>query len=443
MAGGANVARAGRFRGWWVIAGLFVVLMMSSGLGFYAQSPFLKALVKENGFSAGLTGAATGLFFLSSGVTGYLTAGLVNRVDVRWMICVGAVLSGVALTLLGQVHSEWQMFAVNAFFGVGFALCGLVPATTVVTRWFVRRRSVALSVTSTGLSAGGIVVTRWAASAIDAEGLAAVTPWLALLWVAVTVPVALLLVRSSPQSLGQLPDGDVAPPPVAGVAAAPAGPPPGATFAQARATRFYQLLTVSYVFVMLAQVGALAHQNRLGSVRVSDAVGALAVSVTAGASVVGRLAGGVVVTRVSSRWLIAVLMAVQGVALLLLSGAQTRAAVLGASLVLGLSVGNLLMLQPLILAETFGIREYSRVYSFSQLVTTVGVGLGPMVLGFVDDASGYGLAYALAAGSSLVALLLFVAAGPANRPDAEPAPADAAPITGPLPRAASTTVRST
>ena len=399
------------FRGWAVVAGLFVILMMSSGLGFYAQSPFLKALVEENGFSAGLTGAATGLFFLCSGISGYLISGLLNRIDVRWVICAGAVCASGALLLLGQVDSVWQMFAVNAFFGIGFALCGLVPATTVVTRWFIRRRSVAFSITSTGLSAGGILVTRWAAEAIDRRGLGDVTPTLALLWIVVTVPVALLLVRSSPASVGLQPDGDAAPP-----APQPGDRPPipvGATFAEAKATRFYRLLTVSYVFIMIGQVGALAHQNRLGSERVSNAVGALAVSVTAGASVVGRLAGGVIVTRYPARRLAAVLIAVQGIALMLLAGAGTRTSVLVASVVFGLSVGNLLMLQPLILAETYGIREYSRVYSLSQLVTTVGVGLGPMVLGFVDDAAGYGLAFSLAAAASLLALVLFLAAGPA------------------------------
>ena len=33
-------------------------------------------------------------------------------------------------------------------------------------------------------------------------------------------------------------------------------------------------MTLSYVFVMLAQVGALAHQNKLASDRVSNSVGA-------------------------------------------------------------------------------------------------------------------------------------------------------------------------
>ena len=64
-----------------------------------------------------------------------------------------------------------------ATFAVGFAASGLVPATTVVTRWFHVKRAVALSVASTGLSVGGIVITPFAKRFIDEYGLATEWEW--------------------------------------------------------------------------------------------------------------------------------------------------------------------------------------------------------------------------------------------------------------------------
>ena len=58
-------------------------------------------------------------------------------------------------------------------------MSALVPATTLVARWFSARRSVALSITSTGLSLGGILLTPVAASLITRLGLEASVPWLA------------------------------------------------------------------------------------------------------------------------------------------------------------------------------------------------------------------------------------------------------------------------
>ena len=60
----------GLFRGWIVLAGLFVTMAVTSGLGFYAQGVFLDALVVEQSFSVTVAGAGTGVFFATSGIAG-------------------------------------------------------------------------------------------------------------------------------------------------------------------------------------------------------------------------------------------------------------------------------------------------------------------------------------------------------------------------------------
>jgi MFS family permease len=409
------------FYGWWVIAGFFVVLMVSSGFGFYAQSVFLKALIDERGWSTGLTSSATATFFMVSGIAGYIAAPYLNRVDVRKLLCLGAVVSAAGLALLGQVTEEWQVFAANVVFGIGFSMGSLIPATTTVARWFVRRRSVAFSIASTGLSAGGIALTPFMADQVERHGIGAVTPWLAVIWVAVVIPVSILVIRSSPADKGLFADGDPAPP--------GGGPPPAATgfsFTEARATRFYVLATAAYLFIMLGQVGALSQQVKLISERV-DSLASVSVTIVAASSVVGRLAGGFAVTKLPAKVLTTTLIALQGVALALFAVVDSTGAIVVTCILFGLSVGNLLMLHPLLLAEAFGVRDYSKIYSFSQLVMTVGVGLGPTVLGVLRDASGYELSFTVAALSSLVAFALFVASGPVEQgarvPVAEPEPA--------------------
>jgi MFS family permease len=98
-----------------------------------------------------------------------------------------------------------------------------------------------------------------------------------------------------------------------------------------------------------------------------------------------------------------------------MSRANTEVGILGASVLLGLAVGNLLMLQPLLLAEAFGVREYAKIYSSSQLVTTLGVATGPILLGYLHDMRNYQLAYAVAAVSAVVGLILFVLSGPVDQ----------------------------
>ena len=74
------------------------------------------------------------------------------------MIGAGGLVSTLSLYLIGSVTSIVALYAVYLLMAIGFALVGLIPGTTLVTRWFHERRA-ALAVASTGLSFGGLSYT--------------------------------------------------------------------------------------------------------------------------------------------------------------------------------------------------------------------------------------------------------------------------------------------
>lgn len=412
--------QGGLFYGWVVVGGVFVILTFTAGLGFYNASVILSQAVDELGVSTGSVSLATGVFFGVSGLAGFLLSRRMETADLRWFYVGGGVVGALALAGLRFVDSVAALYVFFIVFGVSFALAGLVPSTTIVTRWFTRRRSVALSIASTGLSVGGILVTPVASRLIEDRDLGGAGPILAVIWLVGIIPVALLAIRSRPSDKGLEPDND--PTPLSRVAV------PGATFRQASATRFFRSLCVAYGLIFLAQVGGIAHLYNLAKERVDTGTAASAVSVLALSSVVGRLVGGVVVIRLPSKPVTAVLTLVQAFALIWVSQAESRGLLLVGAAIFGVSVGNLLMLQPLLLAEAFGVREYSRIYSLNQLFGTIGVAGGPAVLGLVHDAADYRWAFAIAGGANvagLVALQLAGSLGDARR-SWEPGTASAA-----------------
>ena len=70
------------------------------------------------------------------------------------------------------------------------------------------------------------------------------------------------------------------------------------------------------------------------------------------------------------------------------------------------------MLQPLLLAEAFGVANYSQIYSFNQLFGTIGVAGGPLALGLLRDAYDYRTAFLVAAVASFLGFVSIVLAGP-------------------------------
>jgi MFS family permease len=401
--------RADHFPGPRVVAGCFLVLTVTSGLGFYGLAVYLNAFSRERGWPVASISLATTLFFIVGGVVGVLVARIIARHDVRMVIVAGGVLGGVSLAVLGRVDEKWQLYVVYAVLACGFAAAGLVPATTVVTRWYHRRRSVALSVASTGLSVGGIVITPVAKWLIDREGLETATPILAAIWVVGIIPLALWLVRPDPAPFGWLPDGDRVVPDVL------APPPSGMLFRDAVRTRFYVGVTAGYLLVLGSQVGAIQQLIKLVEERTDPDTAAVATIALAGMSVAARLAGGRIVPRLPMTGFTSVLAATQAAAMVGIAFANRTVALFAAILLFGATVGNILMLQPLLIAERFGVVDYPRIFSRSQFITTIGVAGGPLLLGWLyDHAGGYRTSYLVAAGCSLVGAAVLAWGGPAS-----------------------------
>lgn len=398
----------GPFYGWAIVGAVFVTMAVGAGLGFYNTSVILSAAVDELDAEVGAVSGATGLFFGLAGIIAFVFAPLMDRVDMRWFFLVGGTLGAAALYGLQWVDSVPDLYVFFAVFSVGFALAGIVPGTTLVARWFSQRRSLALSIASTGLSVGGVLITPIVARRIIDDGMAATAPAMAAAWILGIVPISLLVLRSYPSDKGLEPDGA----PVTSESSAPIG----ATFSQAIANRFFRLVSITYALIFFAQVGGIAQLFNHVSERLDEDIAAVALSTLALSSIIGRLVGGVVVLRVDARLVTLLLSIVQGVALILVGVAETRFTMLAGSVVFGISIGNLLMLQPLLLAEAFGVKAYSRIFSFCSLIGTVGIASGPFVLGLIRDAADYRTAFIAAAIANAVGLVTMFAAGSSDVP---------------------------
>ncbi len=384
---------------WWLVAGVFVVLAMSSGFGFYNLSVYLNALAGERGFVVAEISSAIGLLFIVSGIAGIGVARLIERVDVRWVMLAGAAVASSALALVGVATEIWHVWLLFALFGFGNAGVSLIPGTTLVTRWFPgANRSIALSVASTGLSTGGILLTPLSAALIHDWGIGGATPWFGVVFFVVVAPITLLLIRSWPDGK---PSFD------------PSRPTPRVD--DVVRSRFFVGSTVAYLLVMGAQVGGIAHLFNHVEAFTDHVVASTAVSLVAGTSILGRLAGGVIVTRVPIRLFTLANIVGQSIGLLLLARAETAGVAWFGAFVFGLTVGNLLMLQPLLMAEAFGVERYPKIFSYANAASTVGVAGGPVLMGYVHDAASYLVSFYVAMGISAVSFCIFFAAGPLPR----------------------------
>ncbi|HPQ55262.1 MAG TPA: MFS transporter [Spirochaetota bacterium] len=146
------------FYGWWIVAATFVVLFAGLCTGFYTVSVFLEPLQAtfswtKTQVSLGFTIAAL-LVGLLSPVVGILVA----KFGIKKVQMAGALITGAGLLLMGSIQQLWQYYAVYIILAVGLASVGLVPAQTVISYWFEKKRGLAMGIIMTGIGLGGMAM---------------------------------------------------------------------------------------------------------------------------------------------------------------------------------------------------------------------------------------------------------------------------------------------
>lgn len=400
------------FPGWWVVGGCFVLLFFGSALGFYGMSVYLNAFSNENpAWNISSLSIATTFFFLVGGVWNVVVARLIAQYDVRHIAYGGAILGSVSLLGLGYVEQKWQLFVVYGVFAIAWSSSGLTLATTVVTRWFHTKRASAIAAASSGLSVGGIVLSPLIKSLIDSRTMNGAAPILAVMWLlGMSIPT-FLLIRAEPGPLNWMPDGQ--PKPENHVMELP-----GTPMSVAVRTRFFWIVTLGYVLVMGSQVGAIQQIVKLVEERTTKETAALATSVLSGASVVFRLVGGRIIPKFPLAKFMVFIAVVQGSAIILIGQMHNTVALFVSIGLFGAMVGNVLMMQSLLIAQRFGVKDYARISARSGLVSLSGTAIGPILIGSIRDAAGnYDVPYLVAGIISLVGAALFTFSGPAEAED--------------------------
>ena len=150
------------------------------------------------------------------------------------------------------------------------------------------------------------------------------------------------------------------------------------------------------------------HIYNFVSSEVDPSFGQLCIATLSLSSILGRLGGGFILKIMSTRSLGGILIASNTISLLLFSSLQSPLLLLITVFIFGISVGNLIMIQALILADAFGVKSYGRIYALAQLTNALGYMAGPEIMGAsFSYFGGYGEAFVFASLCSGLGLIFF------------------------------------
>jgi MFS family permease len=242
---------------WLMLGGAFIAFTVSAAV-MHSYPVYLVAFIEEFGWSRAETSLAYAVSQLVGGVSSPFVGILVDRLGPRRLLLLGSVLLVLSLAVSAFATELWQMIVLyGVVMTVGANCLGLVVFVPILSRHFVRRRGLAISIvqSANGIARGvsapmvqlAISLIGWRTTYLVQAGLMA----------AVALPLAAMFRRTDPVPRARDQSAALAEP----NADAPAdAPSPGWSLGEAARTSHFWLLFAVYLFTGLGSFFVSLHQ---------------------------------------------------------------------------------------------------------------------------------------------------------------------------------------
>ena len=393
------------FYGWWVVAAFSVTTFISTGVR-HAVGPFLKPIVEDLGLDRASFSIVIALSLFLYGAFMPLAGMALDRFSVRAVTAVGTVLLVVSLVLTAMVRNFWEFAAVyGVLVPLGLAGTGPVIASGVVARWFSKRRGTALSVLGSASMTGMSLLVPAVTWLILTTGWRTTYMLIAAGVLALVLPLCLLVLRDSPESVGLMADGGALKP---GTSAAPVE---RVTAGEALRTLAFWQLAGSFFICGFSMSLLSAHGiPMLTDHGYSPMFASWALGVLGGSSIGFTVMLGALSDRFGRRPVLATIYAGR---IFIFAGLflirDNPVAILAVAVLGGITMAGTGSMTSALTADIYGRFSVSSVFGLIFLVHQTGSALGSALAGVLfETTGGYGAAYVLAclflAGAAVTAL---------------------------------------
>jgi MFS family permease len=418
-------------RGWLVVAVVFLGAGLAIGSSNYAFSLFVEPL--EDSFGWRRTYISASLSFMALGsLAGPLLGSLMDRHGARPVMTASLVLIGLSFVLRPLMTELWHWYGLSALQFIAFSGAAILPAGRLVGLWFPEKRGRVMGITMMGNNFGGLAIPPLVGLALGSNGSWGTAYFtLGLAAIALAVVALVVIVEPGPRARAlakktpsvTLGAGSVTP--GTGKSSARARPIEGWTFRQAVRTRAFFAVAIAIMLGNFTYTTVLAHISvHLEGRDISDTSAIWAISVLAASGMAGKVLLGYMTERVAARFVMMVAFGGQIVGIILMLTAVSGGTMWLSVGLFGFFMGSFGALAPLLVQDSFGIKNFGSIMGMISATTVVSFGIGPILAGLSFDLyDGYGpvfIGVAVAFGVAAIALTQAATASPSGPTPGDP-----------------------
>jgi len=389
------------FYGYIVVLAGFLILAVMWGV-MQSFGVFLKPMSAEFGWARAEISGAYSMSMFTLGLLFMVTGRLNDRFGPRIMLTTCGFSLGLGYLLMSQINAVWQLYL---FYGVFLAIGnsgGLVPLSSTIARWFVKKRGLMTAIVQSGIGAGAMIGPPVANQLISNYGWR--TSYLIMGIVALAlIMVAAQFLRRDPTQKGLFPYGTVE-----AETETLNSKAKGTSLSQATPTRQFWILGFMYLCfgfgIAAIMVHIVPHATDLG---IPPLTAATVLTIIGGLNIVGRIGVGSASDRIGKRPSLIISFILLTIAFCWLLVTKELWMFRLFAVILGISFGAGAVLMSPAVAELFGLKEHGAILGTITFGLAIGNAAGPVVTGYIFDiTNSYYMAFLISAILSVTGFLL-------------------------------------
>ncbi len=152
-------AAQGIYPGWWIVFATGSGQLIQGGFVFWSMGLYTATFEDVFGAPRAQINLIETCLTVATNLLSPVAGILIDRWSIRHLMMIGMAAMGLGLLVLSQAGTLFHVWVVWAsLIPLGVLLIGAIPSAALVSRWFIRRRGLALGLTATGSSVGGFLM---------------------------------------------------------------------------------------------------------------------------------------------------------------------------------------------------------------------------------------------------------------------------------------------
>jgi MFS family permease len=398
--------KGGFYYGYIIVLCAFIGMVAILSLPF-SYGIFFKPMATELSWNRTVTSGAYSLSLIVAGLVSIAMGWLIDKMGARIVLVFCGVFSGIGFLLLSRIDAVWELFLVYGII-IGASTSIFSPMVATVAKWFIRRRTLMTGIVISGVGVATLIGPPIANMLISIYGwrLSYVITGVILAIVAI---VAAQFMRRDPQQIGQVALGATD-----DEEESVKSQNDAFSLRQAACTRQFWIFFVMSICYSFCYMSTIVHiAPYITDLGISSTAAANVMATIGGATILGMVVMGNAGDRIGNEKTIIIGWALMSLAMVLLLFIKEAWLFYLFAVLFGLAFAGISSQRPPIVAMMFGVRSHGLIFGAIDNSYTIGAAVGPVLDGYIFDATGsYLFAFLASAAIAVCGLILSISLRP-------------------------------